>query len=350
MLRLRADGKADRTANNYLIAMKSFIAWCVREGRAPADPIKHLSKLNSYEDPKLERRILSAGELAHLVATAAASETTWRRMSGRDRAMIYAMAAGTGLRAKELGSLTLASIDLDGQPPTATIEAAYSKRRRRDEQPLPAWLVDRLRTWLAATRQTSPVTAKLFPGGWPKRAAEMLREDLEAAEIPYLDADGRVFDFHALRHQYISSLAAAGVHPKIAQTLARHSTIDLTMNRYTHLLRTDLAGALATVPGPAPAPDRQRAQATGTHGPEDPCCTNVCATGADKPSQKSPTANMGKMPRNREKRSQAVAGPRLAAVGAGDDDPTGPGRPRDSKSGAPKGVVGSNPMPSAVKT
>jgi hypothetical protein len=29
-----------------------------------------------------------------------------------------------------------------------------------------------------------------------------------------------VFDFHAIRHQFISSLAAAGVHPKTAQTLA----------------------------------------------------------------------------------------------------------------------------------
>ena len=76
-----------------------------------------------------------------------------------------------------------------------------------------------------------------------------------------------MFDFHALRHQYISSLAAARVHPKIAQTLARHSTIDLTMNRYTHLLHTDLTAALETVPGPAAAPDRRRAELDGrVHG------------------------------------------------------------------------------------
>ncbi|MBA3481977.1 MAG: tyrosine-type recombinase/integrase, partial [Pirellulales bacterium] len=162
------------------------------------------------------------------------------------------------------------------------------------------------------------------------------------------DADGRVFDFHALRHQFITSLAAAGVHPKVAQTLARHSTIDLTMNRYTHLLHTDLAGALETVPGPSAAPENQSARATGTDGRRDPCCTNVCATSADKGSQMSLRGNLGKKPQARAKRSESVAGPRLAKVGDGAEDETDPRRRADSKSGAQKWVGGSNPLPSAL--
>ena len=67
--------------------------------------------------------------------------------------------------------------------------------------------------------------AKLWPGTWADDSATMLRHDLAAAGIPYEDTAGRVFDFHALRHQFISNLAAAGVHPKEAQTLARHSKI-----------------------------------------------------------------------------------------------------------------------------
>src|SRR5262249_33397697 len=66
--------------------------------------------------------------------------------------------------------------------------------------------------------------------------------------LSFRDAAGRVFDFHALRHQYVSNLAAAGVHPKIAQTLARHSTIALTMNRYTHLAVHDLAASVNSLP------------------------------------------------------------------------------------------------------
>ncbi len=76
----------------------------------------------------------------------------------------------------------------------------------------------------------------------------MLRRDLAAAGIAYRDAAGRVFDFHALRHQFISTLAAAGVHPKTAQTLARHKSIRLTMDRYTHLSPSGAASALENLP------------------------------------------------------------------------------------------------------
>ena len=41
----------------------------------------------------------------------------------------------------------------------------------------------------------------------------------------------------------------SGVNPKTAQALARHSTIDLTMNVYTTLTVTDQAAALNTLPG-----------------------------------------------------------------------------------------------------
>jgi len=50
--------------------------------------------------------------------------------------------------------------------------------------------------------------------------------------------------FHALRHTFISNLARAGIHPRNAQALARHSTIDLTMNVYTHVAMDDLANDL----------------------------------------------------------------------------------------------------------
>jgi hypothetical protein len=76
----------------------------------------------------------------------------------------------------------------------------------------------------------------------------MLRIDLESAGIPYQDERGRYFDFHAVRGQFISSLAAGGVHPKVAQVLARHSTITLTMDHYTHLDVLDVAGALDKLP------------------------------------------------------------------------------------------------------
>jgi len=49
-----------------------------------------------------------------------------------------------------------------------------------------------------------------------------------------LDDAGRYAVFHSLRHSTGSLLAAAGVHPKVAQSIMMHSSINLTMSRYTH--------------------------------------------------------------------------------------------------------------------
>ena len=76
----------------------------------------------------------------------------------------------------------------------------------------------------------------------------MIRLDLEAANICYQDPQGRVADFHALRHTFITNLARAGVHPRHAQALARHSTLDLTMNTYTHLNLHDLTADIEALP------------------------------------------------------------------------------------------------------
>jgi hypothetical protein len=75
----------------------------------------------------------------------------------------------------------------------------------------------------------------------------MFRADLEAAGIEYQDEAGLVADFHALRHTFITNLANGGVHPKIAQALARHSTITLTMDRYSHTLVEEQCTAVAAL-------------------------------------------------------------------------------------------------------
>jgi integrase len=57
-----------------------------------------------------------------------------------------------------------------------------------------------------------------------------------------------VADFHALRHTFITNLAMSGVHPKVAQDLARHSTIELTMSRYSHTVMEQRSEAVARLP------------------------------------------------------------------------------------------------------
>ena len=103
----------------------------------------------------------------------------------------------------------------------------------------------------------------------------MLRADLEDASIAYVDDAGLFADFHSLRHSFVSMLAAGNVHPKLAQRLARHSDINLTMSRYSHTLLADEAtamGALPQVPSifPGNAGDSQTLRATGTDNATPP--------------------------------------------------------------------------------
>ena len=51
----------------------------------------------------------------------------------------------------------------------------------------------------------------------PANTAQMMRADLAAAGIPYEDDSGRVLDFHALRHTYVSRIVESGVSVKVAQ-------------------------------------------------------------------------------------------------------------------------------------
>lgn len=140
------DGKPKRrkigvaTSNHHLAAVRSFTRWLVRDRRMPSDPLSHLSRLNPKADVRRERRPLDAKEFAAFIAAARANKP-FRGLSGESRAMLYLVAANTGLRASELASLTAASFDLEAKPATVTVEAAYSKHRRRDVLPLRADLV-----------------------------------------------------------------------------------------------------------------------------------------------------------------------------------------------------------------
>jgi hypothetical protein len=76
----------------------------------------------------------------------------------------------------------------------------------------------------------------------------MLRADLAAAGIEYRDESGWVVDFHGLRHTTASLLAHSGVHPKVAQQIMRHSTVELTLGRYSHVYAGQKSAAVEALP------------------------------------------------------------------------------------------------------
>jgi len=252
-------GISAQTYNFHVAATKGFRRRMVRNRRATESPVVHLDPLNVRTDRRHDRRALTVDEL-HTLLDKTTDGPERCGMTGSERAMMYRLAVETGLRANEIRRLTRASFKLDGPEPTVTVAAAYSKHRREDVIPLRAELAAELREFLTGLAPAAQVF-KLTPSR--HHAAKMFRADVEAAGIARVDDAGRYVDFHALRHTFITNLANGGVHPKVAQTLARHCTITLTMDRYSHVVRGDQAAALDVLPDLS-GRARQQARATGT--------------------------------------------------------------------------------------
>ena len=269
---LRRQGSSAQTVNFYMQAIKQFATWMVRDRRVPDNPLCVLTPMNVQKDRRHDRRALAEEELAWLL-DAAESGPIVEAISGVRRAKIYMFSAFTGLRRKELASLTPRSLHLDGEVPTVTISAAYTKNGRRDILPLHPVVAEAMRLW--TVMEKLGLDDPLFPlrtaSGNYRRTSKMMQRDLKAARekwineaktpeeraireasdfLTYQNHDGLFADFHSNRHTFITNLAKAKVHPKLAQALARHSTINLTMNVYTHVGLDEKAGAVASLPAP----------------------------------------------------------------------------------------------------
>ena len=164
----------------------------------------------------------------------------------------------------------MADLDLDVEQPYAELAAKNAKSGRGARLPLRADLVEDLRANLveellahlaeklaqyrrqalkdgrAEVPMALPAGTKLFHV--PQDLVGIFDRDLVAAGIKKTDVDGRTLDVHCLRHTFATLLAKAGVVPRMAQELMRHSDIRLTMNVYTHLQLVDTAGAVEALP------------------------------------------------------------------------------------------------------
>jgi integrase len=153
---LRGEGLGQETINHHVRAVKGFSRWLWRDGRAREHHLAHLSTANPEPDRRYRRRSLTPEEAVKLVNTTETGPTVMG-MTGPDRGMLYALAAGSGLRSKELRTLTPERFDLVSDPPTVTVLAGYAKNRREAVQPLPAALADRLAPWIATKPAGKPV-------------------------------------------------------------------------------------------------------------------------------------------------------------------------------------------------
>jgi len=152
--------------------------------------------------------------------------------------LLYAVAIFSGLRVKELRSLTVGHLKVDKGG--LVLDAAWTKNRKDGFQPLPTDLLNRLAESAKDKGDSEPLLEV------PLNAWEVLYRDLDRAGIKRKTAEGKV-DFHSLRVTYINLIIENGASVKEAQDLARHSTPEMTMNVYARSRwdrRRDLAESI----------------------------------------------------------------------------------------------------------
>ena len=261
-----------KSKNYYLQAIKQFCKWMVQDRRATESPVKHLQSIDTASDDPNERRALELDEMRRLLETTKAGPDNLG-MTGYERALLYRTAAETGLRANELRSLNKLSFDFKSC--TVMVKVGSTKNSKKAVLPLKEETAAALQQFLAGKMPKTP--AFKLPSKY--RMADMIRADCEAAGIDCEDNGQGKVDFHSLRHTTGTLLAASGVHPKVAQTIMRHSDINLTMSIYTHTLTGQESRAIANLPDlTQPSEQKQQAVATRTDNVIPPDWTHTGQT------------------------------------------------------------------------
>ncbi|HXC15152.1 MAG TPA: tyrosine-type recombinase/integrase [Stellaceae bacterium] len=237
----RPDGStalSARTVHHHHRVLSAALGHAVRLGLIPRNPCE---RVEPPRPARTEMKTLDGAATGRLLD---AAESQWFYMP-------VVLAVATGCRRGELLALRWADVDLDAA--TASIartleetdagglsfkEPKTERGRRRVD--LPAFAVEALRRHRGRQAEErlrmgrdwqdhdlvccDPLGRPLSPRRVSK-AFRMLCRRLDLAVT-----------FHGLRHGFASMLLASEIHPKVVQTMLGHSSIQVTIDTYSHLL------------------------------------------------------------------------------------------------------------------
>ncbi len=162
------------------------------------------------------------------------------------------LSALAGLRASELYELRWGDVSFNGGYLTVSRRVASEKGRKVDvpkseagkrEVPLSAQMLSELKAWRekASKKDAGDLIFPNRNGGHLDHRNVLERDfkplmELAVAKAKEKKMRFKPFNWHALRHFAISTwIKDGGMQPKEVQTLAGHSTISVTMDRYGHM-------------------------------------------------------------------------------------------------------------------
>ncbi len=244
------------TKTQHRRAIHAFAEWCLHTSpkRLTENPISSVPKPNGT--PKRLRRAESEQNLKRLLKVASKrplieaqtvkinrgkngkkqvvanlKPKTIKRleMVGRERALLYETAIKTGLRQSELRRLQVKDFNLTANNPSFCVQASHNYKNKTVIQlPLSKDHAKKLSSWIKDTKKN--LNDRVFYV--PQDANKPFKSDLKAAEIDYLNEEGKYFDFHALRYCTDTYLNKAGVPIAVIMLFMRHKNVKLSMLTY----------------------------------------------------------------------------------------------------------------------
>jgi integrase len=244
-------GHRPGTVRNAFYVLKMVLDYAVRDGKLRSNPCRGV-ELPSARSP--EMLFLTASEVRLLAAAVdERARVRCRYKPLPPYGLLVEFAAFTGLRAGEIAALRVGASDLragtilvvrsasvggvsiEGDPKskagkrTVFINRALGERLRDH---LGDRILDR-EGYVFAARDGGPLNYGTFYSGYFKPAVvRVLPERLHG------------LNFHGLRHTYASLLVEQGAHPKEMAELMGHASVQITLDRYSHVM-PHMAAALA---------------------------------------------------------------------------------------------------------
>jgi integrase/recombinase XerC len=228
------EGFSPASTNRYIAAVRSFFAYCRRQGHIDADPAR---ALKTVKMPKRLPPFMTENEVAALCAVPEKKGLLWPI---RDHAL-FVVLYSTGCRVSELASLTTAHFV--GGSTAAWITGKGGKQRQ-------VFLTPEARDALDAyLREREGVVGSSDTGmsGGKALFVNQRGHTLTTRGIRYildrytgLEGTGHHVNPHAFRHTFATTLLNNGADVRVVQELLGHSSISTTQ-RYTHVSRERLA-------------------------------------------------------------------------------------------------------------
>jgi integrase len=230
---------------NVFFVLKMALDYGIKSGRIRVNPCAGV-ELPSARSPKM--LFLTADDVA-ILATAVGARTVSHRPSPKTRppfGLVVRFAAYTGLRAGEIVGLRVEDLNFLTRSVHVRRSVSMVEGQLREEAPktaasgrivgVPAALWAELVEYVGPRRDDPAGPVFLSHRGGPFNHNVFYLSYFKPAVREVLPKRLHGLRFHDLRHTYASLLVEMGAHPKEMAERLGHSSVQITLDRYAHLM------------------------------------------------------------------------------------------------------------------